>query len=181
MHKEMIFTGFGGQGIILAGYICGKAASIYENLYATLTQNYGPESRGGACSAQLIVSDKPIFYPHPIKTDILVALSAEGYQKNQNNLTKDAIIITDQDLVPASKGMEHGVFSVNIYPIPATRLAESLGKKMVANIVVLGFVTALTKIVSKRSMMEAIKTSVPEASIELNLLSFEKGFNYKQV
>jgi 2-oxoglutarate ferredoxin oxidoreductase subunit gamma len=177
LHQEIVFTGFGGQGIILAGYICGKAASIYENLYATLTQSYGPESRGGASSAQLIISDKPIYYPHISKIDVLVALSPEGYQQYKNKINGDSkpVIIVEKDFVSLDTADKNSAF---VYPIPATKLAEELGKRMVANIVVLGFFTAVTKIISRKSMQQAIKESVPAGSEELNFKAFEKGFFY---
>ena len=176
INKELRFTGFGGQGIILAGYITGKAAAIYADLYATLTQNYGPESRGGASSAQLIISDEPIFYPNITRPDILVAMSQEGYSKYKDELKPGGIMLIDEDLVKISdaKGA-----NVKIARIPATRLAEQLGKKMVANIVMLGFTNGQTKILPRKAMEEAIKTSVPPVSIELNMQAFDMGFRYK--
>ena len=177
MHKEITFTGFGGQGIILAGYICGKAASIHENLSATLTQNYGPESRGGACSAQLIISDKPIFYPHVNNPEILVALSQEGFNQHKDKVSKEGIIIIEKDFVKIKE--EDMAVLPHIYSIPVTRLAEEMGKKMIANIIALGYLTALSKTISKEAMKEAIKDSVPPGTEDLNLRAFEKGFNYK--
>ena len=177
MHKEIIFTGFGGQGIILAGHVSGMAASIFENLSATLTQNYGPESRGGACSANLIISDKTIFYPHVSKPNVLVALSQEGFNEHRNKIAKDGIIIIEKDLVKIKDEDKAGLPA--IYPIPVTRLAEELGKKMVANIIALGYFTAVTKAVSKEAMKQAIKESVPPGTEELNFKAFEKGYNYQ--
>ena len=187
MNKELRFTGFGGQGIILAGYITGKAAAIYANLYATLTQNYGPESRGGASSAQLIISDETIFYPNITHPDILVAMSWEGYAKYKDELKPGGILLIDEDLVKiAGPETKPGVSAngvkrtdVKIARIPATRLAEQLGKKMVANIVMLGFVAGQTNLLPKKAMEEAIKTSVPPASIELNMKAFNLGFDHK--
>ncbi|MEW6025856.1 MAG: 2-oxoacid:acceptor oxidoreductase family protein [Planctomycetota bacterium] len=183
MKKEIRFTGFGGQGIILAGHITGKAAAIYSDLYATLTQSYGPESRGGASSAQLIISDKPIFYPNITRPDILIAMSQEGYSKYKDELKPNGIMLIDEDLV--KDGKPRG--DVNIVRIPATRLAEQLGKRMVANIVMLGFMTARlasasaergqTNVLRRKAMEEAVKTSVPPASIELNMQAFDKGFS----
>ncbi|HLD36521.1 MAG TPA: 2-oxoacid:acceptor oxidoreductase family protein [Planctomycetota bacterium] len=173
MNKELRFTGFGGQGIILAGYITGKAAAIYADLYATLTQNYGPESRGGASSAQLIISNEPIFYPNITRPDILVAMSQEGYAKYRNELNPDGIMLIDEDLVKISETKS----GVKIAKVPATRLAEQLGKKMVANIVMLGFMAGQTRVLPRKVMEEAIKTSVPPASIELNMKAFDMGFS----
>ncbi len=175
MNKELRFTGFGGQGIILAGYITGKAAAIYADLHATLTQNYGPESRGGASSAQLIISDEPIFYPNITHPDILVAMSQEGYSKYKDELRPGGVILIDEDLVKISETKT----GVKIVKVPATRLAEQLGKKMAANIVMLGFMDGQTKILPRKAIEDAIKTSVPLASIELNMQAFDMGFKYK--
>ncbi|MBI5778537.1 MAG: 2-oxoacid:acceptor oxidoreductase family protein [Planctomycetes bacterium] len=175
MNKELRFTGFGGQGIILAGYITGKAAAIYADLHATLTQNYGPESRGGASSAQLIISDEPIFYPHITRPDILVAMSQEGYAKYKDEVKPGGIILIDEDLVKDAKPRT----DVKTAQVPATRLAEQLGKKMAANIVMLGFATGQTNMLTRKVMEEAIKTSVPPASSELNIQAFDAGFKYK--
>lgn len=201
INLEIRFTGFGGQGIILAGYIIGKAASIYADLHATLTQNYGPESRGGASSAQLIISDEPIFYPNITQPDILLAMSQEGYSKYKNELKPDGIMLIDEDLVKITKPRT----DVKIVKVPATRLAEQLGKKMMANIVMLGFMAGQihptqkgqgshrlyigfsnpTKcgadILSRKAMEDAVKTSVPLASIELNMKAFDMGFNWNAV
>lgn len=175
MNKELRFTGFGGQGIILAGFITGKAAAIYADKYATLTQNYGPESRGGASSAQLIISDEPIFYPNITRPEILVAMSWEGYAKYKDEVRPGGIMLIDEDLVNDPNPRT----DVKIVKVPSTRLAEQLGKKMVANIVMLGFVTGQTQVLSKESMVQAVKTSVPPASIELNMKAFDMGFNHR--
>ena len=199
INLEIRFTGFGGQGIILAGHIIGKAASIYANLHATLTQNYGPESRGGASSAQLIISNEQIFYPNITQPDILLAMSQEGYSQYKNEVKPDGIMLVDEDLVKISKPRT----DVKIVKVPATRLAEQLGKRMVANIVMLGFMAGQihpspeeqadhrlyigfskpTKcgpdIVSREAMENAIKSSVPPGSIELNMKAFDMGFNWE--
>ena len=72
---EIRIAGFGGQGVILSAVVLGKAASIYENGFATMTQNFGPEARGGACSAQLVISDSPVLYPYVTRPDIMVIMS----------------------------------------------------------------------------------------------------------
>lgn len=176
MNKEIRFTGFGGQGIILAGYITGKAASIFDNLNATLTQSYGPESRGGACSAQLIVADKPIPYPHLTKTDILMAMSQEGYRKYKDELKTGGILLIDEDLVKPDVLRK----DIKVASIPAMRLAEQLGKRVVANMVMLGFVIGVTKAVSQEAIEQVIKTSVPKGTEKLNLKAFQKGWEYAQ-
>src|SRR4030067_1594161 len=98
-RTEIKIAGFGGQGVLLAGYILGKAGSIYSNKHATLTQSYGPESRGSACSAQIILSDSEIFYPALIQPDILVVMSQEAEAKFSNQVKKEGLILYDSCLV----------------------------------------------------------------------------------
>lgn len=176
-HTEIKFSGLGGQGIILAGLITGKAATIFDNIHATFVQSYGPESRGGACSAQLIVADEQIIYPLLTQPDILVVMSQEAYYKYAKELKPDGIMLVEEDMVK----MENPPANVKIVKIPASKLAEKLGKRMVANIVMLGFFTAQTKTVSLEAMKSAIKDSVPPGTEELNLKAFQLGYDYKPV
>jgi len=171
---EIRFAGYGGQGIIRSGIIVGKAASIYDNKFSTMSQSFGPEARGGACSSQLVVSNEKVTYPYVTRSDVLVAMSQEGYEKFIPELKEDGIFIFDKDLV--KKKESDG--KIKIYPIPATRFAEELGRKIVGNVVMLGFFTAITKIVSYEAMKKAIPDSVPEKAIDLNLKAFDKGYNY---
>ena len=171
---EIRFSGFGGQGIILAGYISGKAASIYDGRKATLIQSYGPEARGGACSAEVIISDEDIDYPHTTNPDVCVVMSQEAYSKYAGSVSPNGTLIIDADLVKESAPTS----AKKTYKIPATRIAEKLGRKMVANVVMLGFFTAVTDVISPEAMKESIKTSVPRGTEELNLKAFEEGFEY---
>ncbi|MBI4712476.1 MAG: 2-oxoacid:acceptor oxidoreductase family protein [Planctomycetes bacterium] len=173
MYKEIRFTGFGGQGIILVGHIVGDAATIHENKQATLTQSYGPESRGGACSAQLIISDKPINYPHLTSPDILFAMSPEGYHKYKNEVKPGGIILVEEN-IPVNNPPR----GIKLVHIPATRLAEGLGKKIVANMIMLGALAAITKIVGQAALRKAIAASVPRGTDEFNLKAFETGIDY---
>ncbi len=175
MRKEILITGFGGQGIVLAGQVLGKAASLLDHKESTLTQSYGPEARGGACSAQVIISDAPIHYPYVNNPDILVCLSQAGFDKYGPLLKDGGTLIFDQDMVrpPEREGTE-------VFPIPATRMAEELGKKMMANIVMLGFVTAVTGAASQKGMLEAVAGSVPKGTEQANEAAFSKGFDFGQ-
>jgi 2-oxoglutarate ferredoxin oxidoreductase subunit gamma len=175
-RKEIRLTGFGGQGIILSGYIVGKAAAIHDKKQATFTQSYGPESRGGACSAQVIISDEPISYPHLIDPAILVVMSQEAYNKYAPTLKDGALLVVDEDLVKTDELPAE----VRVLSVPATRLAEELGRKIVANIVMLGFFTAVTDLVSVEAMREAVLSSVPKGTEDLNLKAFSKGYEYAE-
>jgi len=171
---EIRFAGYGGQGIIRSGIIAGRAASIYDNKFATMSQSFGPEARGGACSSQLVVSENKVLYPYVTKSDVLVAMSQEGYNKFEEELSDDGILLIDEDLVKLKSPRAR----IKVFAIPATRFAEELGKKIVANVVMLGFFTAVTDVVSYEAMKKAIPESVPEKAVELNLQAFEKGYTY---
>ncbi|MDY7030414.1 MAG: 2-oxoacid:acceptor oxidoreductase family protein, partial [Thermodesulfobacteriota bacterium] len=159
---EIIISGFGGQGVVLNGNILGKAAAIHDKVNATLVQSYGPEARGGACSAHIIISEKEISYPYVHKPDILIAMSQEGYENNVDSLEDGGIIITDTDLVQ-KRETENTDLS---YSIPATRIAEELGKKMMANIVMLGYLASRADIVNTESLRKAVEESVPKGTEE---------------
>ncbi|MCE5336028.1 MAG: 2-oxoacid:acceptor oxidoreductase family protein [Desulfobacteraceae bacterium] len=173
--REILITGFGGQGIVLAGQVLGTAASLKDRLHSTLTQSYGPEARGGACSAQVIIADGPIHYPYVDNPDILVCMSQTGYDKYYPFLKENGVLIFDQDLVRAPEKV-----SGDLFPIPATRIAEELGRKMMANIVMLGFVTAVTGAASLDAMLASVADSVPKGTEESNTAAFTKGFDFGQ-
>jgi len=171
---EIRLAGFGGQGVILSAIVLGKAASIYQNGFASMTQNFGPEARGGACSAQLILSDSPVLYPYVTSPDILVVMSQEAYTRFVPELKDGGILIVEQDLVRVDdlKG------ETKVYSIPATRMAEELGKRMVLNSVMVGFFTAVTHLLEPDAVRKAVADSVPSSFREINLKAFEKGFEY---
>ncbi len=174
-RRELRITGYGGQGIILTGYIFGKAAAIYDDKHSTMTQSFGPEARGSACASALVIDDEVIAYPYLRETDFLIALSREGYEKYEPQLREDGgILVYDQDLVEPREARG----SIQMHGIPAARIAEDLGKRIVQNIVVVGFATAITEIVTKEAARKAVESSVPETLVDLNLQAFEKGYEY---
>jgi 2-oxoglutarate ferredoxin oxidoreductase subunit gamma len=173
LHKEIIITGFGGQGIVLAGQILGRAASLIDQKESTLTQSYGPEARGGACSAQVIISSSTIHYPYVRNPDILVCLSQEAYNRFHGLLKEGGTMLVDQDLI---RTPEPGC--VHFFSIPATRMAEELGNKMMANVVMLGFFTAVTGAVSADAVRDTVADTVPKRTREKNVAAFNKGFDY---
>ncbi len=171
-RAEIILTGFGGQGIVLAGKILGQAAAIGDKRESTLVQSYGPEARGGACSAQVIISDTAIHYPHVRHPDILVCMSQAGFDRYIGELEGGGILLIDQDLVqPQGRGPE-------CFSIPSTRMAEELGRKMMANIIMLGFLIAVTNAVHPDSARVAVSSSVPKGTQDKNISAFNKGYDY---
>jgi 2-oxoglutarate ferredoxin oxidoreductase subunit gamma len=169
MRHEVRFSGFGGQGIILSAVILGRAAVMHDNKYAVQTQVYGPEARGGASMSALIIDDAPILYPKVAEPDIYVIMSQEGFEKYGAHAKRDAVMLIDSTLVysrPECRYIE----------IPATREAkQTLGRDIVANIVMLGALVASTHIVSEAALEKAILDSVPKGTEALNLRAMKKG------
>ncbi|MBN1954848.1 MAG: 2-oxoacid:acceptor oxidoreductase family protein [Anaerolineae bacterium] len=173
---EVRLSGFGGQGIIRSGEIIGKAASIYDGRFATFTQSYGPESRGGACAAQVAIADDPVelSYPHVINPSVLVIMSQGGYNRYVADFRRDGLLIVDEDLVELDEAAE----GLEILSIPSTRIAEEMGRRIVANVVMLGFIAAVTDIASPEAMRQSVLSSVPKGTEELNSRAFDAGFEY---
>jgi 2-oxoglutarate ferredoxin oxidoreductase subunit gamma len=172
--SEIRFSGFGGQGIVRCGLIAGKALSLFDKKNATMNQSFGPEARGSACSSQLVVSDDRVLYPYITKPEILICMSQEAYEKYEPDLRDDGVLILDSDLV---KGyVPRG--KIKTYSIPSTRFAEELGNRITANLVMLGFFTAVTKIVTPEAMKKALPGLVPDRFLDLNIKAFDKGYDY---
>ena len=175
-RTEIRLSGAGGQGIVLAGQIIGQAASLYEQgKSATFTQSYGPEARGGSCSAEVVISNELVGYPYVISPQVLVIMSQEAYNKYTQNLSPETLIIIDQDLVKPDPDNKAKILS-----IPATKLARELGRVVVANIVMLGFVAAVSDVISAKALKESIQTTVPEGTGEFNIKAFTVGYEYGQ-
>lgn len=174
-RREVRLSGFGGQGIILAGNILGKAAALFEGRNAVFTQSYGPEARGGACNADVVISEEPIHYPKVTQPDVLVFMSEEAKATHGEMTSPETLVIVDEDLVRTDdlKGKLHHLLSV-----PATRIADELGRRMVANIVMLGYLASATGVAGYESLKKAILASVPKGTEELNSTAFERGFRY---
>jgi 2-oxoglutarate ferredoxin oxidoreductase subunit gamma len=170
MRQEIRLAGFGGQGIVLAGYILGKAAALHGGKEAILTQSYGPEARGGACSAELVVDDQPIDYPMVDSPSILVLMSQEAFEKYGSHVEPGVTVLVESDLVEGMPEEWPG--------IPASRLAEELGARISANIVMLGFLAGVTRLLNTEALEHAISTSVPERTVGLNLRAFAAGYEY---
>jgi len=171
--KEIRIAGFGGQGVVLSGQIVGQAASIYDDGFSTLTQNYGPEARGGSCTTEVVISDEPIGYPYVQNPGVLIILSQEAYDKYRNGLSSEALMIIDPDMVKPDPSQTPAPLA-----IPATRMARELGRVVVANIITLGFLVAVSDIVSPEALKNSVLTSVPKGTEEFNAKAFETGYSY---
>ena len=172
--SDIRFSGFGGQGVIRCSLIAGKALSIYDGKFAAMTQSFGPEARGGACSSGLVVSDTRVLYPYLGAVDVLVSMSQEAYEKYEPEMSDSGILLVDEDLVTSREARDN----IKKYSIPSTRFAEEVGNRIFANLVMLGFFTRITGIVSPEAMKQALPGLVPDRFLEKNIVAFDKGYDY---
>jgi 2-oxoglutarate ferredoxin oxidoreductase subunit gamma len=155
----------------------GKAACVFDAKQATMVQSYGPEARGSACAAQVVISDAKIHDPYVRSQEILCALSQEGYDIFAGQLVKGGTLLYDRDLVETG---EPPAGAQLLASVPATRTAEQMGRRMAANIVMLGFLTGCTGVVSAEAMMQAVRSSVPSGTEDFNLTALERGLAFAQ-
>lgn len=172
-RKEIRIAGFGGQGVVLSGNIVSKAASIYDDGFAALMQSYGPESRGGSCRAEAVVSDAPIDYPYVVSPEVQIILSQEAYAAYGRKAPPGTLVIVDSDMVSVDPSQNPKPLS-----IPASHMAQEMGRPVVANIIMLGFLAATSDVVSVEALKKAILDSIPEGTESLNMKAFELGYNY---
>jgi 2-oxoglutarate ferredoxin oxidoreductase subunit gamma len=171
-QTDLTIAGVGGQGSILAGVILGSAAVTFDGKYATQTQAYSSELRGGFAAAWVIVSDEPIEFPRVTAPDILVAQAQDSIDRFGDVLKSDGTLITDSDMVheipPTVK---------HIYKIPATTIARNEIKIAVAaNMIMLGALCKITGVVSRKALEQAIAAAVPKGKEDINLEAFNQGF-----
>jgi 2-oxoglutarate ferredoxin oxidoreductase subunit gamma len=174
MRVEIRFAGFGGQGIIKSGIITAAAACIYGGKNAVQTQSYGPESRGGACKSEVVISEEEIDFPKVVEPDILVLMSQHAYNDYVDDLKAGGTMILDPDMIPHEKELKN----VKVFRVPATKIAEELGRRIVANIVMLGAFVAITNELDEDDVKESVKANIPKGTEELNLTAFRKGYEF---
>ncbi len=172
-RREMRIAGFGGQGVVLAGQIVGQAVAIYDKQYASFTQNYGPEARGGSCTAEIVADEEPIGYPYLTQPQIVITLSQDASNKYGKDLPEETLLIIDPDLVKPDSSQKHSYLSV-----PASQTARDMGRAVVANIVLLGFLAAVSDFVTAEALRKSVLASVPRGTGEFNLKAFEAGYQY---
>ncbi|MFB3896595.1 MAG: 2-oxoacid:acceptor oxidoreductase family protein [bacterium] len=169
---EIRLSGSGGQGLITAGIILAEAAGVYEHKQATQSQSYGPEARGGASKSEVIISTQDIDYPKVIQPDILLAMTSLAKEKYLADLKPNGIAIIDSTFVKET------IAKPGVYSIPISKLAkEQTGKMITANIVALGAIVAITNIVSRKAVEQAVLARVPKGTEKLNIAALRAGFN----
>jgi 2-oxoglutarate ferredoxin oxidoreductase subunit gamma len=168
---EIRLCGSGGQGLILAGVILAEAAALHDGKNAIQTQSYGPESRGGFSSSVVIISNQDIDYPKATKVDVLLALTQKAANMYAGDIKDEGILIIDNETVRDVPMGKYQLYRLPIIEIARTRL----GKVIVANIVALGVIVGLTKVVSIEAIKKALFSKIPKGTERLNLSALEAG------
>lgn len=176
-RTEVRISGFGGQGIVLAGVILARAAAIYNETEATQTNSHGAESRGGACVSDVVLSSERIDYPMCLQPDVLVCMSPEAATRYVPQMKDGGVLVVDEDLVPEVPAGKYG----KVLKVPATRVArEELNKRVVANVVMLGALVGIDPVVTKESMEKAVLDSAPTGTEDLNMAALKRGYELGQ-
>lgn len=168
-RTDVRITGLGGQGIILLGYVLGKTAALHGGRHAVLTQSFGPEARGSACSAQVVIDDHRIAYPYTIHPRYLIALSQDGYDTYIDRCADDATVFIDEELIVPKSQHKH-------LAVRATRIAEDVGRRILLNMVMLGFFGRQSELFQAEAFHKAVSSSVPKGTEEMNLTAFQRGW-----
>jgi 2-oxoglutarate ferredoxin oxidoreductase subunit gamma len=174
-HIEIQISGFGGQGVVMSAGVLGRVATVEQGRNAVMVQNYGPESRGGASLASVIIDDGEIGLPRVTKPDVMIVLSSAAYDKYARQRPQNTILIVEQDLVTLDEEQERGR---TVLPIPATRIADELGRRIVMNIVMLGFLCGTTEMLPAELVKRVIAASVPSHTEKLNMQAFDAGMQH---
>jgi 2-oxoglutarate ferredoxin oxidoreductase subunit gamma len=174
-RTEIRVSGLGGQGVILCGTIIGKAAALFDRRHATMIQAFGPEARGSACSAQVTIADDPVAYPYVRNPDVLIAMSPDAYHQFIPQLKPGGVLLYENELVTPDADPSP---DTRAYGIPATRFAEEIGRRLVLNIVMVGFFAGVTGLVSPEAVKKAVCDSVPRGTEDMNLRALRSGFEY---
>lgn len=174
-RTEIRVGGLGGQGVILCGYIIGRAAAIFGGKHATLIQSFGPEARGSACSAQVTIDDEPIGYPYVTHPHVLIVMSPDAFSLFAPQLAPSGLLLYESQLVKLDERLPAGARALGI---PATRFAEEIGRRLVLNIIMVGFFAGTTQMFEFGAVERAVCASVPAGTEELNLLALRKGFAF---
>ncbi len=167
-RTEIRLAGSGGQGLILAGVILAEAAGLHEGKFVAQTQSYGPEARGGSSKSEVVISDADIDYPKAIKPDILLCMNQTACDLYIFDIKPEGTLLVDASLV-------HHLPTSRAVALPFTKIARDLGQEMMANVVALGALAALTGIVSLQSLEAALPGRVPKGTEELNKKALQAG------
>ena len=169
-RTEVRLAGEGGQGMILAGIILAEAAAIYDGKNVVQTQSYGPEARGGASKAEVVISPDEIDHPEVLSADVVVALSQEAFKKFAPGLKSSGLLIVDEERVDSRAAPQ-------AIRLPIIKIAfDATGRAITANVVALGVLVGLTGVVSREAIEKAVTARAPRGTEEMNRKALEAGF-----
>ena len=167
---EIRLSGSGGQGLLLGGIILAEGA-INDGKNSVQTQSYGPEARGGASKSEVIISSNVIDFPKVRNCDILLSLTQKSYEQYSLGLKDDGILIIDNSVKIEEVGNK------KVYSVPILDTAINvLNKPMVTNIVALGALVEIAKVITKESLEKAVLARVPKGTEELNRKALSIGY-----
>jgi 2-oxoglutarate ferredoxin oxidoreductase subunit gamma len=169
---RIVFSGSGGQGVITASIILAEAAVIHEGLNAVQSQSYGPEARGGATRADVIISDRNIRFPKVNQPNVLVCLTQEAYNKFSNSIRPGGLLLTDSHFVKQERRVDARQIGLEMYKT----VMDRIGKPVVLNICMLGAVIGLTDIVKTESVIKVLETKIPRSFLDMNKEALDLGF-----
>ena len=173
-RHEYRFSGFGGQGVITITHILGRAATVHAGMDATMTEAYGPEKTGGFSRGDLVLSEDQIDYPGVIEPHVVVAFSQDAFERDADSVTEGGTVVVERTLVDATEFRDRRP-DVDVIEVPAVEIADEIGLKVVANIVMLGAVHGLLGDLPEDAIREAIRDVVPEGTEDTNMEAFERG------
>lgn len=173
LSKEIIFAGFGGQGIQTIGKIVAYSGLI-DGYNTSWLPSYGPEMRGGTSNCSVIISDTEIGSPIVTSADILVVMNNPSLDKFESYLKTNGFLILDSNLITSKIKRT----DIRIYNIPAEKLAQELGHSKYSNIIMLGAIIYICKLVSLESIIKSIKENLNNNYYEGNVQALRKGYDF---
>jgi 2-oxoglutarate ferredoxin oxidoreductase subunit gamma len=168
---RIVFSGSGGQGVVTASIILAEAAVLHEGLNAVQSQSYGPEARGGATRADVIISDRNIRFPKVNQPNVLVCLTQEAYNKFSNSIRPGGLLLTDSHFVQQERRVDARQIGLGMYKA----VMDQIGKPVVLNICMLGAVIGLTEIVKIESVMKVLEIKIPAGFLDMNKQALDLG------
>jgi len=172
MRKDYFIAGSGGQGVITLSIILAHAYGMYQGLEVSQTQSYGPEARGGACHAELVVSNQPIDYVKANQIKVMVLFNKASLEKYRDKADKDTMFFIDSAFIDETDIADLGM----VRALPATTIANESFKPFVANIVMLGFIAAKVDDLDLDAVRQALRDIVPPGMLDLNMAAMEYGY-----
>lgn len=170
MRINVRFSGAGGQGVILSSVLLAKAYGLGEDYNISQTQSYGPEARGGACKAEVVISDENIDYMKVDTADVFIAFNQAGYEKYGTTVKDGAIVLVNSTLVETE--------SDNHFRIPATQIAEEMDKPFVVNMIMLGALTKLLPKLHYPTVEAEIMANFAASIAGVNIEAYDRGYQY---